>query len=71
MEKKQDLPPGDKGKWKKHIAKKGTVVDPDFSKPEDEQPLINRRDVLRARSQSTIDSTPSAATPPTTDSVLA
>uniref|UniRef100_M1DRP2 Putative plant transposon protein domain-containing protein n=1 Tax=Solanum tuberosum TaxID=4113 RepID=M1DRP2_SOLTU len=66
-----DLQPGDKGKRKKHIAKKEAAIDPDFSEPEDEQPLINRRDALWARSQSTTTSTPSAATPPTTETVPA
>ncbi|KAG5592341.1 hypothetical protein H5410_042855 [Solanum commersonii] len=41
-----DLQPGDKGKRKKHIDRKGTTIEPDFSKPEDEKPLINRRDAL-------------------------
>ncbi|KAG5611743.1 hypothetical protein H5410_023024 [Solanum commersonii] len=45
-----DLQLGDKGKRKKHIARKGAAIEPDFSEPEDEQPLINRRDALRARS---------------------
>uniref|UniRef100_M1DBN4 Uncharacterized protein n=1 Tax=Solanum tuberosum TaxID=4113 RepID=M1DBN4_SOLTU len=47
------LQPGDKGKRKKHIAKKGATIEPDFSEPEYEQPLINRRDALQARSQPT------------------
>uniref|UniRef100_M1DY53 Integrase core domain containing protein n=1 Tax=Solanum tuberosum TaxID=4113 RepID=M1DY53_SOLTU len=67
----QDLPPEDKGKWKKNIARKGLAIEPNFSEPEDEQPLINRRDALRNRSQSTAVSTPLAATPSTTDAVPA
>ncbi|KAG5576112.1 hypothetical protein H5410_056246 [Solanum commersonii] len=71
QKRKQDLPLGDKGKWKKHIAKKGAAIEPNFSKPENKHPLINRRDALWAKSQSTVTSTLSAATPPTTDSVPA
>jgi len=71
QKRKKDLPQGDKGKRKKHIAKKGAAIEPDFSELEDEQPLINRREALRARSQSTAASTPSAATHSTTDSVPA
>uniref|UniRef100_M1DZA1 Putative plant transposon protein domain-containing protein n=1 Tax=Solanum tuberosum TaxID=4113 RepID=M1DZA1_SOLTU len=44
-------------------------MEPDFVEPEDELPLIDRRRVLRARSQSTATSTPSTATLPTTASV--
>uniref|UniRef100_M1DDG8 Integrase core domain containing protein n=1 Tax=Solanum tuberosum TaxID=4113 RepID=M1DDG8_SOLTU len=66
-----DLQPRHKGKRKKHIARKGAAIEPDFPEPEDEQPLINRRDALRARSQPTATSTPSVATPPTTNSVPA
>ncbi|KAG5615421.1 hypothetical protein H5410_015245 [Solanum commersonii] len=42
-----DLQPGDKGKRKKHISRKGVAIMPDFDEPEDEQPLINRRDTRR------------------------
>ncbi|XP_049391408.1 uncharacterized protein LOC125855722 [Solanum stenotomum] len=66
-----DLQPRVKGKRKKHIARKGAAIEPDFSEPEDEQPLINRREALWARSQSISTRTLAAATPPTTDSVLA
>uniref|UniRef100_M1DDT1 Integrase core domain containing protein n=1 Tax=Solanum tuberosum TaxID=4113 RepID=M1DDT1_SOLTU len=66
-----DLQPGDKGKRKKHIARKGTAIEPYFSEPEDEHPLINRRDALRARSQPTSTRTPPASTPLTTNSVPA
>uniref|UniRef100_M1DYC0 Putative plant transposon protein domain-containing protein n=1 Tax=Solanum tuberosum TaxID=4113 RepID=M1DYC0_SOLTU len=69
QKRKKDLPPGDKGERKKHIAKKGVAVEPDFVEPEDELPLINRRRALRARSQSTATSTPSATTLPTTSPV--
>ncbi|KAG5595266.1 hypothetical protein H5410_036498, partial [Solanum commersonii] len=57
--------------WKKHIARKKAAIEPDFPEPEDEQPLINQRDALRARSHPTTTSTPSVATPPTTNSVPA
>uniref|UniRef100_M1DPL3 Polyprotein protein n=1 Tax=Solanum tuberosum TaxID=4113 RepID=M1DPL3_SOLTU len=69
----EELPPGDKGKRKKHIARKAvaTEIQANFLEPEDKQPLINRRDELRARSQSTPTNIPSAATPSTTDSVPA
>ncbi|KAG5571302.1 hypothetical protein H5410_061068, partial [Solanum commersonii] len=66
-----DLQLGDKGKRKKHIARKKAAIEPNFSKPEDEQPLINRRDALRAKSQPTPTGAPSAATPPTSESVPA
>uniref|UniRef100_M1DLI7 Integrase core domain containing protein n=1 Tax=Solanum tuberosum TaxID=4113 RepID=M1DLI7_SOLTU len=69
QKRKQDLPPGDKGKRKKHIARKSTNVEPAVSELEDEQPLINRREELRARNQPTATETPSATTPPTTESV--
>jgi len=65
--KRDDLQPGDKGKRKKHIARKGKNVEPAFSEPEDEQPFVNRRDELRARAQPTSTGTPSTATPPTTE----
>ncbi|KAG5593546.1 hypothetical protein H5410_044060 [Solanum commersonii] len=39
---KQDLPLKDKGKRKKHITRKGSAIEPDFSEPEDAQPLIHR-----------------------------
>ncbi|KAG5572164.1 hypothetical protein H5410_061930 [Solanum commersonii] len=61
--KKDDLQPGDKGKWKKHIVRKGTNVEPAFSEPKDAQPVINRRDELRARNH------PITTTPLTTKSV--
>uniref|UniRef100_M1DJR5 Putative plant transposon protein domain-containing protein n=1 Tax=Solanum tuberosum TaxID=4113 RepID=M1DJR5_SOLTU len=54
-----DLQLGDKGKRKKHIARKGVAIEPDFDELEDKQPLINRRDALRTRSQPTATSTPS------------
>ncbi|KAG5580360.1 hypothetical protein H5410_050987 [Solanum commersonii] len=66
---KKDLPPGDKGKPKKHIARKGTNIEPAISELEDEQPLINRRDEFRARNHPTATGTPSATTPTTTESV--
>uniref|UniRef100_M1DN82 Polyprotein protein n=1 Tax=Solanum tuberosum TaxID=4113 RepID=M1DN82_SOLTU len=66
-----DLQSGDKGKRKKHISIKGVSIELDFDEPEDEHPLINRRDALWTRSQSTTASTPSVATHPTIDSVPA
>ncbi|KAG5609917.1 hypothetical protein H5410_021198 [Solanum commersonii] len=68
----KDLPPGNKGKRKKHVARKGIAIETqaNFSEPEDKQPLINRRDELRARSQSISTSIPSASTPPATDLLL-
>ncbi|KAG5630388.1 hypothetical protein H5410_002105 [Solanum commersonii] len=66
LKRKQDLPPGDKGKRTKHIARKGVVVEPNFVEPEDELPLIDQRRALHARSQSTATNTPSATTLPTT-----
>uniref|UniRef100_M1DYH1 Polyprotein protein n=1 Tax=Solanum tuberosum TaxID=4113 RepID=M1DYH1_SOLTU len=69
LKRKQDLSPGYEGKRKKHIARKGTNVEPAVSEPEDEQPLLNRKEELRARNQPTATGTPSAATPLTTDSV--
>uniref|UniRef100_M1DIP2 Integrase core domain containing protein n=1 Tax=Solanum tuberosum TaxID=4113 RepID=M1DIP2_SOLTU len=66
-----ELQPGDKGKRKKHIARKGAAIEPYFSEPEEAQPLFNRKDALLASSQSTNTSTPSAATHLTTDSVPA
>ncbi|KAG5605906.1 hypothetical protein H5410_027398 [Solanum commersonii] len=36
QKRKKDLPPGDKGKRKKHIATKGSAIGPDFSELEDE-----------------------------------
>uniref|UniRef100_M1DQ97 Uncharacterized protein n=1 Tax=Solanum tuberosum TaxID=4113 RepID=M1DQ97_SOLTU len=68
---KQDLPPGDKDKRKKHIAKKGTKVEPVVSEPEDEQPLIDQREEFMVRNQPTTTGTPSTANPPTTESVPA
>uniref|UniRef100_M1DIJ4 Polyprotein protein n=1 Tax=Solanum tuberosum TaxID=4113 RepID=M1DIJ4_SOLTU len=67
----EELPLRDKRKRKKHIARKEVAIETqvNFSEPEDEQPLINRRDEIRARSQSTSTNIPSAATPPVTDSV--
>uniref|UniRef100_M1DGU8 Uncharacterized protein n=1 Tax=Solanum tuberosum TaxID=4113 RepID=M1DGU8_SOLTU len=69
---RQELLLGDKGKRKKHIAKK---VDADnraeLSKREDKHPLINRRNELRARTQSTSTRVPLAATPLEADLVLA
>ncbi|KAG5581504.1 hypothetical protein H5410_052131 [Solanum commersonii] len=41
QKRKQDLPPGDKGKQKKHIARKRSAIEPYFSEQEDEQPLIH------------------------------
>uniref|UniRef100_M1DIR6 Integrase core domain containing protein n=1 Tax=Solanum tuberosum TaxID=4113 RepID=M1DIR6_SOLTU len=67
--KRDDLQPGDKGKRRKHIVRKGTNVEPAFSEPEDEKPLMNRRNEFRARAQPTSIGTPSAATPLTTESV--
>ncbi|KAG5580165.1 hypothetical protein H5410_050792 [Solanum commersonii] len=32
---KQDLPPGDKGKRKKHIGRKGSAIEPNFPEMED------------------------------------
>uniref|UniRef100_M1DRF9 Uncharacterized protein n=1 Tax=Solanum tuberosum TaxID=4113 RepID=M1DRF9_SOLTU len=69
QKRKQDLLPGDKGKRKKHIARKGSAIEPDFSEPEDEQPLIHRQNRLRDRPQSTPIRVTSAATPPTTESM--
>uniref|UniRef100_M1DHG5 Putative plant transposon protein domain-containing protein n=1 Tax=Solanum tuberosum TaxID=4113 RepID=M1DHG5_SOLTU len=69
QKRKQDLPLGDKGKRKKHIARKGSAIEPDFSKPEDEQPLIHRHNRLRDIPQLTPTRVTSAATPPTTESV--
>ncbi|KAG5576752.1 hypothetical protein H5410_056886 [Solanum commersonii] len=68
-EKRDDLQLGDKGKPKKHIARKGTNIEPTFSVSEDEKRSINRRNELRARTQPTSIGTPSAATPLTTESV--
>uniref|UniRef100_M1DPL8 Polyprotein protein n=1 Tax=Solanum tuberosum TaxID=4113 RepID=M1DPL8_SOLTU len=69
----KELPPGNKGKRRKHILRKGVAIEThvDFYEQEDEQPLINRRDELRARSQSTSTTVPSAATLFDTDSVPA
>uniref|UniRef100_M1DGP5 Putative plant transposon protein domain-containing protein n=1 Tax=Solanum tuberosum TaxID=4113 RepID=M1DGP5_SOLTU len=66
---KQDLPPRDKGKRKKHIARKGSTIEPDFFEPEDEQHLIHRQNRHRNRPQLTPIRVTSAATPPTTESV--
>uniref|UniRef100_M1DQD7 Uncharacterized protein n=1 Tax=Solanum tuberosum TaxID=4113 RepID=M1DQD7_SOLTU len=71
QKRKQDLPPGDKGKRKKHIAKKGAAIEPDFSEPEDEELLIHRNSRHQARSQPTPTGASSAAIPPTTKSVPA
>uniref|UniRef100_M1DFN6 Uncharacterized protein n=1 Tax=Solanum tuberosum TaxID=4113 RepID=M1DFN6_SOLTU len=69
---RQELPPRDKGKIKKHIAKKVASDNrAELSEPEDEHPLINRRNELRTRSQSTSTRVPSVATPPEEDSVPA
>ncbi|KAG5584897.1 hypothetical protein H5410_045331 [Solanum commersonii] len=69
----EQLPLGDKGKRKKHIAKKRIAIEiqANFLEPENEQPLINRKDELRAKSQSISNNIPSAATPLATDSVPA
>ncbi|KAG5599608.1 hypothetical protein H5410_030978 [Solanum commersonii] len=48
---------------------KGLAIEPNFSKLEDEQPLIHRQNRLRDRPQSTPIRVTSAATPPTTESV--
>uniref|UniRef100_M1DUN0 Putative plant transposon protein domain-containing protein n=1 Tax=Solanum tuberosum TaxID=4113 RepID=M1DUN0_SOLTU len=69
QKRKQDLPPRDKGKRKKHVAKKRVVIDPDFVDSEAELPLIDRRRALCARSQSTATSTPLAAALPNTEPV--
>uniref|UniRef100_M1DH26 Integrase core domain containing protein n=1 Tax=Solanum tuberosum TaxID=4113 RepID=M1DH26_SOLTU len=71
QKRKQDLPPGDKGKRKKHIARKGSAIEPDFSEPEDEQPLIHQHNRLRDRPQLTPTKVSSDATPLTTESVPA
>uniref|UniRef100_M1DVZ7 Putative plant transposon protein domain-containing protein n=1 Tax=Solanum tuberosum TaxID=4113 RepID=M1DVZ7_SOLTU len=70
---REKLPLRDKGKRKKHIARKGISIETQANilEPEDEQPLINRRDELRARSQSASTNIPSAGTLPTIDSVPA
>uniref|UniRef100_M1DFR8 Polyprotein protein n=1 Tax=Solanum tuberosum TaxID=4113 RepID=M1DFR8_SOLTU len=49
----------------------GTNVEPDIFEPKDEQPLMNRRNELRAITQPTSSRTPSAATSPTTELVSA
>ncbi|KAG5580503.1 hypothetical protein H5410_051130 [Solanum commersonii] len=69
----EELPPGDKGKKKKHIVRKGVAIETqsNFLEPDDDQPLINQMDELQAKSQSTSTNIPSAATSPATDSVLA
>uniref|UniRef100_M1DER6 Integrase core domain containing protein n=1 Tax=Solanum tuberosum TaxID=4113 RepID=M1DER6_SOLTU len=69
QKRKQNLPPGDKGKRKKYIARKATNVEPVVYVPEDEKPLLNLREELRAKNQPKATRTPSAATPPTTESV--
>uniref|UniRef100_M1DCR3 Putative plant transposon protein domain-containing protein n=1 Tax=Solanum tuberosum TaxID=4113 RepID=M1DCR3_SOLTU len=58
-----------KANEKKHIARKGTNVEPDFFKPKDEQPLIHRQNRLRDRPQSTPIRITSVVTLPTTESV--
>uniref|UniRef100_M1DY40 Putative plant transposon protein domain-containing protein n=1 Tax=Solanum tuberosum TaxID=4113 RepID=M1DY40_SOLTU len=65
----QNLPPGDKGKRKKYIARKRSAIEPDFSEPKDEQPLIHHQNRLRDKPQSTPIRVTSAATPSTTESV--
>uniref|UniRef100_M1D976 Putative plant transposon protein domain-containing protein n=1 Tax=Solanum tuberosum TaxID=4113 RepID=M1D976_SOLTU len=54
-----------------HIRRRrrGTNIEQASSEPEDEQPLIHRREELRAINQPTATKTPLAATPPTTESV--
>uniref|UniRef100_M1DDD1 Uncharacterized protein n=1 Tax=Solanum tuberosum TaxID=4113 RepID=M1DDD1_SOLTU len=69
---RQELPPGDKGKRKKHISERVDVDTRfDLSEPKDEQPLISRRNELRARSQPTPTRVPSVVTPPAPESVPA
>uniref|UniRef100_M1DWA3 Integrase core domain containing protein n=1 Tax=Solanum tuberosum TaxID=4113 RepID=M1DWA3_SOLTU len=69
---RQELPPGDKGKRKKHTSKRVVVhTRTELSEPEDEQHLISRRDEIRARSQTTSTKVPSDAIPTATDSVPA
>uniref|UniRef100_M1D9D4 Putative plant transposon protein domain-containing protein n=1 Tax=Solanum tuberosum TaxID=4113 RepID=M1D9D4_SOLTU len=69
QKRKQDLPRRDKGKRKKHIARKGSAIQPYFLELEDEQPLIHRHNRLRDRPQSTPIGDTSTATPPATESV--
>uniref|UniRef100_M1DYW6 Putative plant transposon protein domain-containing protein n=1 Tax=Solanum tuberosum TaxID=4113 RepID=M1DYW6_SOLTU len=49
--------------------RKGSTVEPDFSEPDDEQPLIHRQNSLRDGHQSTPTRGPTAVTPPTTEPV--
>uniref|UniRef100_M1DES1 Polyprotein protein n=1 Tax=Solanum tuberosum TaxID=4113 RepID=M1DES1_SOLTU len=69
----EELPPGDKGKRKKHIAKKEVAIEThvEFSELEDEEPLTHRRSRHQARSQSSPTSVPAAATLPKIDLVPA
>ncbi|KAG5589771.1 hypothetical protein H5410_040285 [Solanum commersonii] len=70
-QKENDLQPGDKGKRKKHISRKGVAIEPYFDEPEDKKPLINRMYALRTRSHPIATNTPLTATPPTIDSIPA
>uniref|UniRef100_M1DUS8 Mannoprotein n=1 Tax=Solanum tuberosum TaxID=4113 RepID=M1DUS8_SOLTU len=71
QKRKQDLPPGDKGKRRKHIAKKGAAIEPDSSELDDEELLVHRRSRHQARSQPTPTRVSSAAAPPESDEVPA
>ncbi|KAG5571697.1 hypothetical protein H5410_061463 [Solanum commersonii] len=56
-------------KGKKHIARKGSAIEPNFSEPKDEQPFIHQQNRLRDRTQSTLIRVTSAATTPIIESV--
>uniref|UniRef100_M1DFP8 Putative plant transposon protein domain-containing protein n=1 Tax=Solanum tuberosum TaxID=4113 RepID=M1DFP8_SOLTU len=73
LKRKQNLLPGDKGKRKRHIAKKGIAIESqvEWSKPEDDQPLIHRQNRLRDRPQPTPTKISSDASPPELDVVSA
>uniref|UniRef100_M1DQQ3 Putative plant transposon protein domain-containing protein n=1 Tax=Solanum tuberosum TaxID=4113 RepID=M1DQQ3_SOLTU len=69
----EELPPGDKGKRKKHIPREGVAIEThvEFSKLEDEEPLTHRRSRHQARSQCSPTRVPTAATLSEIDSVPA
>uniref|UniRef100_M1D935 Putative plant transposon protein domain-containing protein n=1 Tax=Solanum tuberosum TaxID=4113 RepID=M1D935_SOLTU len=73
MRGREELPPGDKGKRKKHIEKKGVAIETqvEWSELEDDQPLIHRQNRLRDRPQPTPTRVSSAAAPPESDAVPA
>uniref|UniRef100_M1DI22 Uncharacterized protein n=1 Tax=Solanum tuberosum TaxID=4113 RepID=M1DI22_SOLTU len=73
QERKENLPPGDKGKRKENIAKKGIAIETqvEWSEPEYYQPLTHRQNRLRDRPQPTPTEISSDASPPESDAVPA